>query len=49
VNTISFRSEELPNFDGRTYASDVWPGVLLRADEAPIIDRLTVVPFSRRR
>jgi len=48
-NTISFRSEELPNFDGVTYASDVWPGVLLRADEAPVIDRITVVPFARER
>lgn len=49
MNTISFRSEELPNFDGVTYASDVWPGVLLRADEAPVIDRITVVPFARER
>jgi hypothetical protein len=49
ANTITFRSEELPNFDGRTYASDTWPGILLRADEAPVIDRITVVPFARRR
>jgi len=49
TNTISFRSEELPNFDGVTYASDVWPGVLLRADEAPVIDQITVVPFARER
>jgi hypothetical protein len=49
TNTISFRSEELPNFDGVTYASDTWPGVLLRSDEAPVIDRITVVPFARKR
>jgi hypothetical protein len=49
VNTISFRSAELPNFDGVTYASDTFPGVLLRANEAPIIDRITVVPFARNR
>lgn len=49
TNTISFRSEELPNFDGETYASDTWPGVLLRSDQAPVIDRITVVPFARRR
>jgi hypothetical protein len=48
-NTIAFRSEELPNFDGVTYASETWPGVLLRADEAPVIDRITVVPLARGR
>ncbi|TDV56605.1 LamG-like jellyroll fold domain-containing protein [Actinophytocola oryzae] len=46
ANTISFRSEELPNFDGVTYASDTFPGVLLRSSEAPVIDRITVVPFA---
>jgi hypothetical protein len=47
TNTIAFHSEELPNFDGTTYASDTFPGVLLRSDEAPIVDRITVVPFVR--
>ncbi|MBC9711012.1 Ig-like domain-containing protein [Streptomyces sp. TRM66268-LWL] len=46
-NTLTFRSEELPNFDGTTYASDTFPGVLLRSRFAPLIDRLTVAPFSQ--
>lgn len=46
-NTITFRSEELPNFDGTTYASDTFPGVLLRSRYAPLIDRITVAPFAR--
>lgn len=46
-NTISFRSEELPNFDGTTYASDTFPGVLLRSRYAPLIDRITVAPYAR--
>ncbi|MEV0407525.1 LamG-like jellyroll fold domain-containing protein [Actinoallomurus sp. NPDC050550] len=46
-NTIAFRSEELPNFDGTTYASDTFPGVLLRSRYAPLIDRLTVAPYAR--
>jgi hypothetical protein len=48
-NTIVFRSEELPNFDGTTYASDTFPGVLLRSRYAPLIDRITVAPYSRER
>ena len=48
-NTIRFSSEELPNFDGETYASDVWPDVPLRSKFAPVIDRITVAPFKRRR
>ena len=36
----------LPNFDGRTYASDTFPGVLLRSRWAPVIDRIAVAPFS---
>ncbi|MEU2541636.1 LamG-like jellyroll fold domain-containing protein [Streptomyces iakyrus] len=47
TNTIGFRSEELPNFDGTTYASDTFPGVLLRSRYAPLIDRISVVPFAR--
>ncbi|MCX5052433.1 MULTISPECIES: LamG-like jellyroll fold domain-containing protein [unclassified Streptomyces] len=46
-NTITFRSEELPNFDGTTYASDTFPGVLLRSRFAPLIDRITVAPYAR--
>ncbi|WP_416972758.1 LamG-like jellyroll fold domain-containing protein [Streptomyces sp. 4F14] len=47
VNTLSFRSQELPNFDGTTYASDTFPGVLLRSRYAPLIDRLVVAPYAR--
>ncbi|MER5210272.1 LamG-like jellyroll fold domain-containing protein [Streptomyces sp. NPDC002838] len=46
-NTIAFRSEELPNFDGKTYASETFPGVLLRSRYAPVIDRITVAPYAR--
>jgi hypothetical protein len=46
-NTITFRSEELPNFDGTTYASDTFPGVPLRSRYAPLIDRITVAPYAR--
>ncbi|MER6115034.1 LamG-like jellyroll fold domain-containing protein [Streptomyces sp. NPDC001743] len=46
-NTVSFGSEELPDFDGATYASDTFPGVLLRSRYAPLIDRITVAPYAR--
>ncbi|WP_306185131.1 LamG-like jellyroll fold domain-containing protein [Streptomyces sp. MK5] len=46
-NTITFRSEEQPNFDGTTYASDTFPGILLRSRYAPLIDRITLAPFAR--
>ncbi|MDN3025602.1 LamG-like jellyroll fold domain-containing protein [Streptomyces sp. S.PB5] len=46
-NTVTFRSEELPNFDGTTYASDTFPGVLLRSRYAPLIDRISVAPYAR--
>ncbi|MFJ8085247.1 LamG-like jellyroll fold domain-containing protein [Streptomyces sp. NPDC096205] len=46
-NTITFRSEELPNFDGTTYASETFPGMLLRSRYAPLIDRITVAPYAR--
>lgn len=48
-NTISFRSEELPDFDGTTYASDTFPGVLLRSRYAPLIDRIAVAPYAREK
>lgn len=46
-NPITFRSGELPNFGGTTYASDTFPGVLLRSRCAPLIDRITVAPYAR--
>ena len=46
-NTIAFASEELPNFDGDGYASDTWPGILLRSQYAPVIDKITIAPYSR--
>ncbi|GIE33923.1 hypothetical protein Ait01nite_069680 [Actinoplanes italicus] len=45
-NTVTFSSAELPNFDGTTYASQTWPDVLLRSRFAPLIDRITVSPYS---
>ncbi|GAA3197609.1 hypothetical protein [Nonomuraea roseoviolacea] len=47
-NTVRFAAQELPNFDGTTYASQTFPGVLLRSRYAPVIDRITVAPFSGR-
>ncbi|WP_246607887.1 LamG-like jellyroll fold domain-containing protein [Paractinoplanes toevensis] len=47
-NTIRFSSAELPNFDGTTYASNVWPDILLRSAYAPVLDRVTVTPYSRQ-
>ncbi|WP_051808155.1 LamG-like jellyroll fold domain-containing protein [Actinoplanes subtropicus] len=47
ANTIRFSSAELPNFDGVTYASDTWPGILLRSRYAPDVDSVTVAPFAR--
>ncbi|GAA1037263.1 Ig-like domain-containing protein [Virgisporangium ochraceum] len=47
TNTVRFASRELPNLDGTTYASDTFPGVLLRSRYAPLIDRITLTPFSR--
>ncbi|WP_159500539.1 LamG-like jellyroll fold domain-containing protein [Microbacterium sp. 18062] len=44
-NTVRFSAQEQPNFDGGTYAEENWPGIPLRADEAPIIDRITVSPL----
>jgi len=47
ANTIRFSSAELPNFDGSTYASDTWPGILLRSKYAPDVDNVTVAPFAK--
>ncbi|HKX31767.1 MAG TPA: LamG-like jellyroll fold domain-containing protein [Blastocatellia bacterium] len=44
-NTIRFSSEEWPNFDGQTYASQTFPGILLRAPYAPVIDKIALVRF----
>ncbi|MDQ0680681.1 hypothetical protein QFZ30_004063 [Arthrobacter pascens] len=46
TNSIAFSSEELPNFDGETYISDTWPGILLRSSYAPNIDRISVTPYK---
>ncbi|WP_084102178.1 LamG-like jellyroll fold domain-containing protein [Demequina sp. NBRC 110051] len=47
VNTIALRGEELPNYDGESYISDTWPDYgWLRADSAPIVDRITVSPLA---
>ena len=47
-NTIRFSSEEQPNFDGVTYFEDNFPNLPLRADTAPIIDRITVSPLAQQ-
>ena len=47
TNTIRFASAELPNFDGTTYASDTWPGILLRSQYAPDVDNVTLAPFAK--
>lgn len=45
ANTIRIAGEEQPNWDGRTYASQSWPGILLRSRFAPNIDRITITPM----
>ncbi len=45
TNTIRIAGEEQPDWDGRTYASKTWPGVLLRSRFAPNVDRITVSPM----
>ncbi|WP_129788630.1 LamG-like jellyroll fold domain-containing protein [Promicromonospora panici] len=45
-NTITLSSQEAPNFDGVTYASDVWPDFPLRSRWAPVVDRITVSPLA---
>ncbi|VXB78868.1 LamG-like jellyroll fold domain-containing protein [Aeromicrobium sp. 9AM] len=47
-NTIRFASQELPNFDGKTYASDTYEE-LLRSKFAPIIDRISITPLSDKK
>ena len=42
TNTIRFSGAEQPDWGGRTYASNVWPDVLLRSKFAPNIDRITI-------
>ncbi|MEH3104977.1 MAG: cellulosome protein [Sphingomonas phyllosphaerae] len=44
-NTVRIAGEEQPNWDGKSYASQVWPDVLLRSRFAPNIDRITVTPM----
>ncbi|WP_233150981.1 cellulosome protein [Sphingomonas mollis] len=45
TNTIRIAGEEQPNRDGRTLASQQWPGVLLRSRFAPNIDHIAVAPM----
>ncbi|WP_343525538.1 cellulosome protein [Sphingomonas sp.] len=45
TNTIRIAGEEQPNWDGKTYASQVWPDVLLRSRYAPNIDRIAITPI----
>ena len=45
INSVRIAGEEQPNWDGRTYASDIWPDVLLRSRFAPNVDRITVTPM----
>gem|GEM_PF-975842 len=45
ANTIAFRSQELPSFDGTTLISDTHPDLLLRSQWAPNVDSLTVTPL----
>lgn len=45
ANTIRIAGEEQPNWDGRSYASQTWPGILLRSRLAPNIDRITITPM----
>jgi len=45
ANTIRIAGEEQPNWDGRTYASQTWPGVQLRSAYAPNIDRIAITPL----
>jgi hypothetical protein len=45
TNVIVVSGEEKPQFDGTSYASDVWPDVLLRSRYAPNLDRIGVTPL----
>ncbi|WP_294236078.1 cellulosome protein [uncultured Sphingomonas sp.] len=45
ANTIRIAGEEQPDWDGRSYASQNWPGILLRSRYAPNIDRITITPM----
>lgn len=45
-NTLSFRSEELPDWNGDTYVSDRYPDLGLRSPWAPNLDRITVTPLA---
>ena len=45
ANTIRIAGEEQPNWDGHSYASQRWPGIVLRSRFAPNIDRITITPM----
>ncbi|TGO05762.1 hypothetical protein SERN_1766 [Serinibacter arcticus] len=46
TNELAFASREKTNFDGVTYASQTWPGILLRSQWAPNMDSVRVTPFT---
>jgi hypothetical protein len=45
ANSITFSSEELPDFDGTTYISARYPDDILRSKWAPVIDKISIAPF----
>lgn len=45
-NTIRISGQEQPNWDGKTYASQVWPNLLLRSRYAPNVDWLMVTALD---
>lgn len=45
TNTITFSSEELPDFDGTTYISSRYPDDALRSKWAPILDKIGIAPY----
>jgi hypothetical protein len=45
-NTLSFRSEELPDWNGDTYISDRYPNIDLRSQWAPNLDWMKVTPLA---
>ncbi|MFB4270010.1 LamG-like jellyroll fold domain-containing protein [Nonomuraea sp. GTA35] len=47
ANTVTFGSQELPNFDGGTYISDTFPDILLRSRYAPDVDKIALTPLAR--
>ncbi|KAI8800605.1 cellulosome enzyme [Cladochytrium replicatum] len=46
-NSIQFASQELPDFNGKTYISERLPADLLRSKVGPIVDRIGITPLRR--